>query len=85
MFVHTPILGGELICPPRRKNKLGDVWKDVFDPKYPWHVQFPYGIMAFHTKNEANINADFIVAHIVEIETNDLARLEAKISEVVGV
>jgi len=35
------------------EHGLYEVFKDDFDPRQPWRVQFPRGRMAFHTKSEA--------------------------------
>lgn len=35
------------------KHAMYDVFKDDFDPKMPWRVQFPRGRMPFRTKAEA--------------------------------
>jgi hypothetical protein len=40
-------------------HELFSVWKnDGFDPKTPWSVQFPKGILSFKTKKKANKVAD---------------------------
>lgn len=35
------------------KHQIGDVWKDNFDSKHPWSVQFEKFIEGFKTKKEA--------------------------------
>jgi hypothetical protein len=41
------------------KHELFSVWKnDGFNPKTPWSVQFPKGILSFKTKKKATAIAE---------------------------
>jgi hypothetical protein len=45
---------------PEPKHEVGDVWKDDFNYKKPWKVQFPKGIAGFRTKKQARAMANLI-------------------------
>jgi hypothetical protein len=45
---------------PEPEHAVGNVWKDEFNYKEPWKVQFPKGILGFRTKKQAKAIAEIL-------------------------
>ena len=60
------------------KHELGEVWKDMFDPRVPWAVQFPKGIQHFSTKRQALLFGRYFKKEITFDEGMTISRYNQK-------